>query len=429
MRRFLLLVVGVSLVVLSRRALAGAAEPAAAGKEVTLIGLALNNSHLYEKQKYVFCLAYDGTPEIKAEFEKILAEYFPDKGLDADAARKLQDQFMTRLRYEVDGPLLEELHKVVMYSAPYMALTGVISDRDGKRRITASKYEKLYTQIRNPRYSFPHSSFPTKLLMPDKPFVMPDREPLMLKISDALSLRCIYVAPGRFFMGEPLYEGVHGSAGEDAPHMVTLTKGYYIAEHPVTQEMFAAVTGYDPTPEKFKQAKAPVNVSCVDMYKFCERLSAKTGRKVRIPTAAEWEYAARSGTSNPKFPQKYEAHMTKAKGDKRPPVKSAQPNAWGFYDFFCDGWTERVSDSRNDHEDQVDPEHIPPQDKTEATRSQKHGHLGESLTFWLGNPEFIGSECGEGPGGYCGVVMFRVVVEVDPPQAAHKDSHKKWGSP
>ena len=73
---------------LSRGALAGAAEPAAAGKEVTLIGLALNNSHLYEKQKYVFCLAYDGTPEIKAEFEKILAEYFPDKGLDADAARQ-----------------------------------------------------------------------------------------------------------------------------------------------------------------------------------------------------------------------------------------------------------------------------------------------------------------------------------------------------
>jgi hypothetical protein len=417
--------VGVVLVVLSRGASAGAAEHAAAGKEVTLIGLALNNSHLYEKQQYVFFQAYDGTPEVKAEFEKILAEYFPDKGLDADAARKLQDQFMTRLRYEVGGPLVEELHKVVMYSAPYMALTGVISERDGKRWITASKYEKLYTDIKHPKYSFPHSSFPAKLLTPDKPFVMPDREPLVLKISDALSLRCIYVAPGRFFMGEPLYQATHGNAAEDAPHMVTLTKGYYLAEHPITQEMFEAVTGYNPSAEKYKQATAPVNVSCVDMYKFCERLSAKTGRKVRVPTAAEWEYAARSGTSNPKFPQKYEAHMTKAKGDKRPPVKSAPPNAWGFYDFFCDGWVERVGDSHNDHEDQVDPEHIPPQDKTEATRSQKHGHLGESLTCWLGNPEFIGSERGEGPGGYCGVVMFRVVVEATPSEAARKDSDKK----
>jgi hypothetical protein len=102
-------------------------------------------------------------------------------------------------------------------------------------------------------------------------------------------------------------------------------------------------------------------------------------------------------------------------------VKSAQPNAWGFYDFFCDGWTERASDSRCDHEDQVDPEHIPPQDKAEATRSQKHPHLGESMTYWLGDPEFIGSERGEGPGHYCGVIMFRVVVEATPPEAANKD--------
>jgi hypothetical protein len=420
--------VGVVLVVLSRGALAGAAEHAAAGKEVTLIGLALNNYHLYEKRKYVFFQAYDGTPEIKAEFEKILAEYFPDKGLDADAARKLQDQFMTRLRYEVDGPLLEELHKVVNYSAPYMALTGVISQRDGKRWITASKYEKLYAHVKNPKYSFPFSSFPAKLLTPERPFVMPDKEPLALKIGDALSLRCIYVAPGRFFMGEPLYQAIHGNAAEDAPHMVTLTKGYYLAEHPITQEMFAAVTGYNPTPEKYRQAKAPVNVSCVDMYKFCERLSAKTGRKVRIPTAAEWEYAARCGTSNPKFPQKYQAQEVIAVRGKRPPVKSSQPNAWGFYDIFCEGWVERVSDSRNDHEDQVDPEHIPPQDKSEATRSQKHGHLGESLTCWLGNPEFIGSERGPGE-GYCGVVMFRIVVEAAPPQAGHEDSDKKLGSP
>jgi formylglycine-generating enzyme required for sulfatase activity len=83
--------------------------------------------------------------------------------------------------------------------------------------------------------------------------------------------------------------------------------------------MFAAVTGYDPTHEKYKQAKAPVNVSCVDMYKFCERLSEKTGRKVRIPTAAQWEYAARCGTSNPEFSQKYQAQLTNAKGDNRPP--------------------------------------------------------------------------------------------------------------
>ena len=157
----------------------------------------------------------------------------------------------------------------------------------------------------------------------------------MLKINDALSLKCIYVAPGRFFMGEPLYQGVHGSAGEDAPHMVTLTKGYYLAEHPITQEMFEAVTGYDPTPEKFKQAKAPVNVL--------------VRRHVQVLRAA-------LGEDRPQGPHSHGRGMglcgplghlqsqvsTEVRGphdqgqarDKRPPVKSAQPNAWGFYDYL-----------------------------------------------------------------------------------------------
>ena len=101
---------------------AGDKQPAA-GTEVTLVGAALNNTHLYEKEKYVFFQAFAGTPEIKAEFDKIMAEYYPEKGLDADAARKLQEQIMTRLKYYVDGPLLDELWKKVSYSAPIMAVS------------------------------------------------------------------------------------------------------------------------------------------------------------------------------------------------------------------------------------------------------------------------------------------------------------------
>ena len=54
----------------------------------------------------------------------------------------------------------------------------------------------------------------------------------------------LWVPPGKFLMGEPYYQCPHWQ--EAPPHVVTLTKGFYMAEHPITQEMFEAVMGSNP---------------------------------------------------------------------------------------------------------------------------------------------------------------------------------------
>jgi len=384
-----------ALHVLTGHVCAQETKPTAPSQEVNVKANVLSNIHTGESERSVFLIAYDGTPEIRAAFEKITAEHYPDRGLDADAARKVQDLFMTHLKYSVDGPITDELWKKARWTMRRpQAVTGMISERDGRKWITVSR-------------SVPTTFvFPDKMLAPDAPFVMPKGKPMILKINDHLSLKCIRVPAGRFMMGEPFYQCRHWQ--EDPPHMVTLTKPYYMAEHPVTQEIYEAIMGRNPS--TIKKPRMPVhNVDCVNMYEFCERLSKKTGRKVRVPTGAEWEYAARVGTSNPTFPVKYKEQSSNAtmKYDSPPlPVKSKKPNAWGFYDMHS-GWWERVSDMPvREFKDVVDPAYTPPQDTTEAGRSRKHSHMGKGQwTYEISEIEYIDSQAG--------AFRFRVVVEVE----------------
>src|SRR5262245_66308252 len=206
-------------------------------------------------------------------------------------------------------------------------------------------------------------------------------------------------------MGTPHY--MYPYYVEEYPHAVTLTRDYYLAESPVTQQMYEAVMGGNPS--TVKDPLLPVqNPAFADAEKFCAVLSARNRKTVRLPTAAEWEYAARVGTSNPPFAEKYkEQNSSGTSGFKEPlKVKSRKPNAWGLYDM-ASCWWEITGDKGAYHvrTGVVDP-HYPP--GVETARSQRTGRGNVGSAAWsIATHEFTTEK-----GGYAGQ-KFRVLVEIE----------------
>lgn len=113
--------------------------------------------------------------------------------------------------------------------------------------------------------------------------------------TNTIAMRFAYIPPGEFTMGSPKTET--GRSGDETQHQVTLTKGWHLGIHPVTQAQWKAVMGGD-SASRFKADDLPVDeVLWNDAVTFCKKLSEKEGRRYRLPTSAEWEYACRAGTA------------------------------------------------------------------------------------------------------------------------------------
>jgi formylglycine-generating enzyme required for sulfatase activity len=377
-------------------------QAAPADKEITLKGSMVCNGACIPDPKAedhgMVVFAIDGTREIRAEVDRIMKEFYPDKGLDSEAAQKLMDQFSARLKYYIaaDSPALKDAKNRGSnhYCMPAVAsaVTGVVSEKGGKRWITARRIEP--TKLK----------YPERMLEADQPFVKPDKRPLILKVGDKLTLPCVYIPPGKFLMGTPVYMWPYYV--EEYPHLVTLTRPFYMAEIPITQAMYEAVMGKNPSTVKDPELPAQ-NPSFKDIEKFCQIVSKANGAKVRLPTDAEWEYAARVGTSNPGFGEKYkEQNSTGSQGFKAPlRVKSKKPNAWGLYDMASCWWEITANKGTyNVRKSEVDP-YYPP--GTETARSQRSGRGIITENWSIGTHEFITEKA-----DYAGQ-KFRVIVEVD----------------
>ena len=165
---------------------------------------------------------------------------------------------------------------------------------------------------------------------------------------NGVSFNVVYCPPGTFEMGstpeqqaDALKKGAWPWAVKcETLHKVTLTKGYWMADSGVTEELYQAVMGYLPDKLKFVGPKIPVqNVNFADAWTFCEKLSKDVGVNFRMPTEAEYEYAARAGTTtiysygDTLDPKDANFNWGAGAPHKIVDVKSYPPNPWGIYDI------------------------------------------------------------------------------------------------
>ena len=112
---------------------------------------------------------------------------------------------------------------------------------------------------------------------------------------NGVKFKMIAVEGGSFMMGATPGQGDDARENEKPAHKVTVDD-FLIGETEVTQELWFAVMGNNPSHFKYKDGNYPVeNVSWYDVQEFIKKLNEITGQQFRLPFEAEWEYAARGG--------------------------------------------------------------------------------------------------------------------------------------
>ena len=236
-----------------------------------------------------------------------------------------------------------------------------------------------------------------------------------------LNLQMVYVEGGTFTMGATPEQGSDAYNNEKPSHKVTLSS-YYIGKYEVTQAQWRAIMGENPS--YFTGDNNPVEkVSWYEAQEFCKKLSQLTGKKYRLPTEAEWEYAARGGKKSKGY--KYSgsnniedvAWYGSNSDLETHTVGQKQPNELGIYDMsgnvyeWCYDWYDSYTSS---------PQTNPTGAASGSSRVIRGGDWVNLATLCRVSDRYYSS-----PDDRSNSMGFRVVCEIENNEAINVSTNNK----
>lgn len=218
--------------------------------------------------------------------------------------------------------------------------------------------------------------------------------------TNSIGMEFIATPAGSFWMGASAPAAYDS---EKPQHKVTISKPFYLGRHEVTQAQWETVMGSNPytldrsnpyynlpgMKERITRPNHPATVSWNDAQEFIKRLNAREGHnRYRLPTEAEWEYAARAGTTTAySFGDdssdlgRYAWYGEDFASGGTHPIGQKLPNPWGLYDMHGNAW-EWVQDWYSDSYYAQSPATDPKGPESGSQRAVRGGSWHQTATSW-----------------------------------------------